>query len=91
MDGTRFDTLLRQAATRPGSRRALVAGLLAGLAGGTAVAPLAHEAAAGGKCDNGKKKCQGGCCPRNASVCCRKGCCKDGTKCCQNGSKCCRN
>lgn len=90
MDGTRFDALTRHAATRPGSRRALAVGLLAGLAGGTAAAPLAHEAAAGGKCDKGKKKCHGACCPRRGPVCCKKGCCKAGYKCCRNGSKCCK-
>jgi hypothetical protein len=89
MDGSRFDGLLRDAARR-GSRRALVAGVVAALVGGTLLAPWAHEAAASKKCGKGRNQCHGKCCPRNAPVCCRTGCCRKGFQCCQNGTRCCK-
>ena len=45
MDGRDFDALLRAFVSQPGSRRRVVAGLLAGLLGGT-LAPAGRQAAA---------------------------------------------
>jgi hypothetical protein len=87
VDNADFDTLVRDLAANTESRRTLIGVLVAGLLG--AVLPVAHEAAAGGKCGK-RTKCHGGCCPGRAPVCCRTGCCRKGFDCCRNGTRCCK-
>lgn len=84
MDGRRFDGLVRDIATMPRARRTVLAGLFVGLLGGVVTAPVAHEAVAGANCGKGRKPCHGKCCPRNAPVCCPKGCCNKGEFCVGN-------
>jgi hypothetical protein len=50
MDSVRFDELIRNFATRQGSRRRLAAGLVVGLVGGS-LAPFARNAAANATCE----------------------------------------
>ena len=84
MDGTGFDGVVRLAAAA-GSRRLLGRGLLAVAFGGAVAVHGLEEAAAGSRrCGEGRKRCGGKCCPRNAPKCCGgKGCCKKGTNCCR--------
>ena len=65
----------------PRARRTVIRGLIVGLLGGMVTASAAHEATASGKCGSGRKSCHGGCCPKNAPVCCKKGCCNRGEHC----------
>jgi hypothetical protein len=87
MDARQFDGLTQDFATRPKARRAVLGALVVALVGGTAAAPL-QEAAAGGKCGKGSKRCHRGCCEKHFPVCCKNFCCRHGAKCCGH-KKCC--
>lgn len=89
MDSSRFDTLVRDVTTRPGTQRRMFVRLIAGLLIGLVAAPLAQVETVEGRCRQGQKSCHNKCCPRRGPVCCKNYCCKKGSRCCGN-KQCCQ-